>query len=185
MTDNMSGRGGVGAGASSGLGSSNPRLGLGPGAGTPGPTPNAAPSGGANPPPPPPPPPPGAGGTTPPPSGGGQNGPRYGATPLSSAIIDLAKSAAQNGASSQVTDAITQAMLAILGSGPSIAAFESLMSINAANGMMYYNAVDHQQKTNLLGMAMTAKCVRYMLDPPNYDGFSEVMSGAADPASRG
>jgi hypothetical protein len=30
---------------------------------------------------------------------------------------------------------------------------------------MYHNAVANQQKTNLLGMAMTAKCVRTMLDP--------------------
>jgi len=69
------------------------------------------------------------------------------------------------GVSPQITDALTQALLAILGSGPSMAAFDSLMSVQAANGMMYYNAVAHQQKSNMLGMAMTAKCVRYMLDP--------------------
>jgi|GEM_PF-1432507 len=69
------------------------------------------------------------------------------------------------GVSPQITDALTQALLAILGAGPSMAAFDSLLSVQAANGMMYYNAVAHQQKTNLLGMAMTAKCVRYMLDP--------------------
>lgn len=100
------------------------------------------------------------------------------------AFLELTKlygNAAQGGISPQVTDAITQSLLAILGSGPSIAAFENLMSINAANGMMYYNAVDHQQKTNLLGMAMTAKCVRYMLDPPSYEGFAEAVSGGGDP----
>lgn len=69
------------------------------------------------------------------------------------------------GVSPQITDALTQALLAILGAGPSMAAFDSLLSVQAANGMMYYNAVAHQQKANLLGMAMTAKCVRYMLDP--------------------
>lgn len=69
------------------------------------------------------------------------------------------------GVSPQVTDALTQAMLAILGAGPSMAAFDSLMSAQAANGMMYYNAVANQQKANMLGMAMTAKCVRYMMDP--------------------
>jgi hypothetical protein len=104
---------------------------------------------------------------------------------MTSALLELARGAATGGVSSQVTDAITQALLAILGSGPSIAAFENLMSINAANGMMYYNAVDHQQKTNLLGMAMTAKCVRYMLDPPSYEGFAETVNPQSDPASRG
>jgi hypothetical protein len=70
-----------------------------------------------------------------------------------------------DGVSPQITDALTQALLAILGAGPSMAAFDSLLSVQGANGMMYYNAVANQQKTNLLGMAMTAKCVRYMLDP--------------------
>lgn len=72
---------------------------------------------------------------------------------------------ASEGVSPQITDALTQALLAILGAGPSMAAFDALMSVQAANGMMYYNAVAHQQKANMLGMAMTAKCVRYMLDP--------------------
>ena len=121
------------------------------------------------------------------PQGPGAPGPTQGPggqSPLVGALLELTKlygSAAQGGVSSQVTDAITQSLLAILGSGPSIAAFENLMSINAANGMMYYNAVDHQQKTNLLGMAMTAKCVRYMLDPPSYEGFAEAVSGGGDP----
>jgi hypothetical protein len=77
------------------------------------------------------------------------------------------------GVSPQITDALTQALLAILGAGPSMAAFDSLLSVQAANGMMYYNAVAHQQKTNLLGMAMTAKCVRYMLDPASDDSMDE------------
>lgn len=75
----------------------------------------------------------------------------------------------QDGVSPQITDALTQALLAILGAGPSIAAFDSLLSVQAANGMMYYNAVAHQQKANMLGMAMTAKCVRYMMDPKSND----------------
>jgi hypothetical protein len=78
-----------------------------------------------------------------------------------------------DGVSPQITDALTQALLAILGAGPSMAAFDSLLSVQAANGMMYYNAVAHQQKTNLLGMAMTAKCVRYMLDPASDDSMDE------------
>jgi hypothetical protein len=71
----------------------------------------------------------------------------------------------KDGVSSQTTDAITQALLLILGSGPSIAALDELMNVQVSNGIMYHNAVANQQKTNLLGMAMTARCVRYMLDP--------------------
>lgn len=88
-------------------------------------------------------------------------------------LSDLYIAGAQNGVSPQVTDAVTQALLLILGSGPSIAAFDSLLAVQASNGLMYHNAVAHQQKTNLLGMAMTAKCVRYMLDPSSADGLDE------------
>jgi hypothetical protein len=63
------------------------------------------------------------------------------------------------------TDAVTQALLLVLGSAPSVATIDGMLAIQAANGMMYYNAVANQQKTNVLGMAMTAKCVRYMLEP--------------------
>jgi len=52
---------------------------------------------------------------------------------------------------------------------------------------MYFNAVAHQQKTNLLGMAMTAKCVRHMLDgrpdsvDPDFDDFvDEVLTDTAE-----
>jgi hypothetical protein len=93
-----------------------------------------------------------------------------------SGLAGVYAAAAQNGAvSPQMTDAITQALLMILGSGPSIAAFDSLLSVQQANGIMYHNAVSHQQKTNLLGMAMTAKCVRYMLDPNAADCLDETI----------
>jgi hypothetical protein len=65
----------------------------------------------------------------------------------------------------QVQDTVGQSLLMILGSGPALAAFDSMMAAQQANGLMYHNAVANQQKTNLLGMAMTAKCVRYMMEP--------------------
>lgn len=83
-------------------------------------------------------------------------------------LSNLYASAAKEGTvSPQLTDAVTQALLLILGSGPSTAALEGLLAAQQANGIMYHNAVSQQQKTNLLGMAMTAKCIRYMLDPLN------------------
>lgn len=44
--------------------------------------------------------------------------------------------------------------------GPASAMFAA----NHADALMFYNAVNNQQKTNLLGMAVTAKCVRYMFE---------------------
>lgn len=87
---------------------------------------------------------------------------------LASAILALSKvysESGEGGVSPQVTDAVTQALVLILGSAPSFVAFEGLLSAQNSSGLMYHNAVSNQQKTNLLGMAMTAKCVRYMLDP--------------------
>lgn len=97
---------------------------------------------------------------------------------LASAVLGLSKLYSQcgkNGVSPEITDAVSQALLLILGSGPSIAAFDDLMNVQVANGIMYQNAVANQQKTNLLGMAMTAKCVRYMLNPQEGDDFDETI----------
>ena len=74
-----------------------------------------------------------------------------------------------------LTDAVTQVLLTVLGSGPAFATLQGMLTAEQANALMYHNAVAHQQKTNLLGMAMTAKCVRYMLDPnapPDFDAWA-------------
>jgi hypothetical protein len=68
----------------------------------------------------------------------------------------------------RLSDAGTQVMVMLLGSGPALASLDGLLAAQAASGLMYYNAVSNQQKTNVLGMATTAKAVRYMLDP--HDG---------------
>jgi hypothetical protein len=99
---------------------------------------------------------------------------------LAEAVRNLSNAyvaAGKDGVSPQVNDAITQALLLILGSGPSVAAFDSLLSVQQANGLMYHNAVANQQKTNLLGMAMTAKCVRYMMDPHSGVDLDAALSG--------
>jgi killing trait domain-containing protein len=87
---------------------------------------------------------------------------------LAQAVLGLSNLYTANGGegvSSQVTDAVTQALVLILGSGPSLAAYDGLLQAQQANGIMYHNAVANQQKATMLGMAMTAKCVRYMMDP--------------------
>ncbi|HTQ13431.1 MAG TPA: RebB family R body protein [Rhizomicrobium sp.] len=118
-------------------------------------------------------PPPGGGTQEPPAGGNPQTPPPYTPETLGQAIMGLSALYRDGGASPQVTDAITQSLLLILGSGPSIAAFDALIAAQASNGLMYHNAVAHQQKTNLLGMAMTAKCVRYMMDPNAADALDE------------
>jgi hypothetical protein len=78
-------------------------------------------------------------------------------------LLKLYREIAADGAAPQVTDAITQALLTVLGSGPSFAALESLVSANQANGLMYHNSVAAQQRTNILSMVATTKCVNALL----------------------
>jgi hypothetical protein len=59
---------------------------------------------------------------------------------------------------------VSEVLVLILGSGPSIAAYEAML---AAKGITNHNAVDQQQLTNLLNMALTAKAVHYLLDAPS------------------
>lgn len=97
---------------------------------------------------------------------------------LASAILGLSKlcsESGKDGVSPEVTDAVTQALLLVLGTAPSVVTFEGLLSAQTSSGLMYHNAVSNQQKTNLLGMAMTAKCVRYMLDPYPEDVIDETV----------
>lgn len=82
------------------------------------------------------------------------------------------EAASKDGTPAHVTDAFTQALVVIVGSGPAFAEIEAAYAAQQASGLMMQNAVAMQQKANILGMAMTAKCVRYLLDPkagPNLD----------------
>jgi hypothetical protein len=72
----------------------------------------------------------------------------------------------KDGVMPQITDGLTQGLVLLLGSAPSVAVIEGLQQAQTASGIMYHNAVANQQRTNLLSMAMTAKCVRYMLENP-------------------
>ena len=54
---------------------------------------------------------------------------------------------------------LSQVML-MAASGPA----SSMFAANHADALMFYNAVANQQKTNILGMSVTAKCVRYMFE---------------------
>jgi hypothetical protein len=77
------------------------------------------------------------------------------------------KASTKRRASASESDSANEVLLLILGSGPAVAAFDGLLAAHGASGVMYHNAVANQQKTNILGMAMTAKAVRYLLDAPS------------------
>jgi len=49
----------------------------------------------------------------------------------------------------------------------------SLFAANHADALMFYNAVANQQKTNILGMSVTAKCVKYMFEAGQGDDDDE------------
>lgn len=78
------------------------------------------------------------------------------------------------GEDGKVTDAMTQALLAVIGSGPSVAVLDSMISANQANGLMYHNSVAHQQKTNIFGMVTTMQCVARLLDGPTAGGWPSI-----------
>ena len=63
---------------------------------------------------------------------------------------------------------LSAAMLMVLGSGPSIAAIESQLSANQANGILYYNAERNQQMGNIVGMVATMNCVQQLLGRDPY-----------------
>jgi hypothetical protein len=50
----------------------------------------------------------------------------------------------------------------------------SMFAANHADALMFYNAVANQQKTNILGMSVTAKCVRYMFEAGQGDDDDDI-----------
>lgn len=60
--------------------------------------------------------------------------------------------------------ALGEAIVQVLGTGPSLAAIESTAAANQANSLMYYNAVANQQMGNIIGMVTTMNCVQTLLN---------------------
>ena len=59
----------------------------------------------------------------------------------------------------QITDAVTQANVTILGSAPAVALSNTYQAAAHATGLMMQNAVANQQQVNLLAEAVTANLV--------------------------
>lgn len=60
---------------------------------------------------------------------------------------------------SQITDAVTQANVSVLGQSPSMAIGALNQALSNSLGMMFANAVSAQQQQNVLAQAATAQAV--------------------------
>ena len=65
--------------------------------------------------------------------------------------------------SSGAETAISDILTLMLGSVPSIAVGETMLTASQAQGQMLTNAVANQQKTNIIGMLATVGCVAQLL----------------------
>lgn len=63
----------------------------------------------------------------------------------------------------QITDAVTQANVEVLGDAPAQAMGSLYQSISSSVGLASQNAVANQQSVNSLGNAVTTKCVASLL----------------------
>jgi len=67
---------------------------------------------------------------------------------------------------SQITDAVTQANVKVLGDAPAQALGSLYQSVAHAAGLAAQNAVSNQQNAAQLALAVTTKCVNTLLGAP-------------------
>jgi hypothetical protein len=82
-------------------------------------------------------------------------------------LINKVQQLALNPETANQAAELAAAMLSVLGSGPSIAAIDSTLAANQANGILYYNAQENQQIANIIGMVTTMNCVQQLLNGPH------------------
>lgn len=63
----------------------------------------------------------------------------------------------------QITDAVTQANVKVLGDAPAMALGAIYQAAAHSLGIMLENAVNAQQQSNQLAQAVTAKCVNALI----------------------
>ena len=63
----------------------------------------------------------------------------------------------------QVTDAVTQSNMTVLGSGPSVSTVQSIMTLAQAQGVLFANMVNNQQQLAMSSQASTAEAVAQIL----------------------
>ncbi len=76
----------------------------------------------------------------------------------------MAEPTAVNG---QITDAVTQANVKVLGDAPAMAMGAVYQALAHSQGIMFENAASNQQQSNLLAQAITAKCVNLLTGAPS------------------
>lgn len=63
----------------------------------------------------------------------------------------------------QITDAVTQANVKVLGDAPAMAMGSLYQSVAQSTGMAAQNAVANQQNANNIALAVTTRCVNTIL----------------------
>ena len=66
----------------------------------------------------------------------------------------------------QITDAVTQSNVKVLGDAPAQALGSLYQTMAQSAGLAVQNAISHQQQTNLLANATTTKCINALLGEP-------------------
>lgn len=66
---------------------------------------------------------------------------------------------------SQITDAVTQANVNVLGDAPAMAMGTTYQTVAQATGLATQNAAANQQSANQVGQAIVARCVDTLLGP--------------------
>ena len=85
--------------------------------------------------------------------------------PTEQMILRLLKDAKlSGGVSPGVTDAVSDLLVAVMGSVPSYSMGETMISASNTSSLSYSNAVANQQRNNIVGMVATIGCVTQLLD---------------------
>lgn len=62
----------------------------------------------------------------------------------------------------QITDAVTQTNLKVVGESPALGLASQMLSVCHAHSLMAYNAVSHQQQSNMVGLSSTVDAMSQM-----------------------
>ncbi len=85
--------------------------------------------------------------------------------PIEQIVLDILKDAKlSGGVSPGVTEAVSDLLVAVMGSVPSYSVGETMISASNTNSLSFANAVANQQRNNIVGMVATIGCVTQLLD---------------------
>jgi len=99
-------------------------------------------------------------------SGGTAAAAESGTRPFRSVVDDLLKFYAASpgkGAPPAMTDAVSQALVMVLGSGLQATALDGIAAAQQAQARLFHDAVDRQQRASILALEATARCIKEIL----------------------